>query len=96
MQDCSPAPHMVTPNPRRTRLPRMPALCNLTSEHFHQNFCTIFTLLLYAHSPEAKNHHDLLTTLLRRLFSTHLLLPLGCSGISFFLNFYWNIFALQC
>lgn len=59
MRDCSPAPHTITPNPRRTRLPRTPALCNLTAEHSHQNLCKIFTALLHAHSSEAKNCHGL-------------------------------------
>lgn len=63
--DCSPAP---TPSPQTLGEPRSPGrlpLCNLTSEHFHQNFCKIFTPLLYVHSSEAKSYHGLLTTLLK-------------------------------
>lgn len=66
MRDCSPA---LTPSPQTLEEPRSPGrlpLRNLTSEHFHQNFCKIVTPLLYVHSSEAKNYHNLLTTLLKK------------------------------
>ena len=66
----------LQPGPQTLGEPRSPGrlpLCNLTSEHFHQNFCKIFTPLLYVHSSEAKSYHGLLTTLLKNSSITFIL-----------------------